>query len=106
MAITNPQAVKFCNEEVRTVADKAAAYYWQAKAFLSEWDSNGLGSLIPNDAGEIVVDGSAEDGRGPITGADVHGLRNHIQAMVSDLEANANMKRNILMKIEVNGSPS
>ena len=105
MAITNAQAVRFCNEEVRTVADKAAAYYWQAKAFLAEWNAQNLGAIIPNDANEIVVDGSAEDGRGPITGADVNGLKNHIQAMVTDLEANANLKLNILAKIEVNGRP-
>ncbi len=106
MAITNPQAVRFANEEVRTVSDKAAAYYWQAKAFLTEWDANDLGAVIPNDAVEIVVDGSAEDGRGPITGEDINDLRTHIETMVADLEANANLKLNILLKIEVNGSPS
>lgn len=105
MAITNSQAVRFCNEEVRTVADKAAAYYWQAKAFLAEWDAQDLGTLIPNDPSETVVDGSAEDGRGPITGKDVHNLKGHIESMVADLEANANLKLNILTKIEVNGSP-
>lgn len=106
MAITNPQAVRFANQEVRTVADKAAAYYWQAKAFLAEWDANGLGSVIPNDATELVVDGSAEDGRGPITGKDINNLKGHIETMVADLEANASLKLNILSKIEVNGSPS
>lgn len=106
MAIDNPQAVKFCNEEVRTVADKAAAYYWQAKAFLAEWSAQNLGSIIPDDPLQIIVDGSAEDGRGPITGRDVNNLKTHIEAMVTDLETNANMKLNILMKIEVNGSPS
>jgi len=105
MAITNPQAVAFSNERVRALADKAAAYYWAAKAFLLEWDAAGIGAVIPNDAGELMVDGSATDGRTPITGAGVNGLKGHVALMVADLEANANAKLNILLKIEVNGSP-
>ena len=106
MPITNPQAVRFANEEVRTVADKATAYYWQGKAFLLEWVAGSLGAVIPDDAGELIVDGSAEDGRGQITGKNANDLKDHLQAMVDDLEANNNLKLNILLKIEVNGSPS
>ena len=106
MAITDPQVVKFSNEEVRTVADKAVAYYWQAKAFVTEWDAQGLGALIPNSAAEIVVDGSAEDGRGPITGQDIHNLYTQLTTMITDLENNSNLKLNVLSKIEVNGSPN
>lgn len=105
MAITNPQAVKFSNERVRALADAAAKYYWAAKAFASEWNATGMSSLIPNDPVETVVDGSAEDGRTPITGRDINNLKGHTDAMVADLEANSNLKLNILLGIEVNGSP-
>lgn len=102
--ITNPQAVRFCNEQARTLADAAAAYYWKAKSVLAEWNSTGMSSLLPNTS-DPVIDGSATDGRTVITGANVNGLINHVQAMVADLEANSNAKLNILMRIEVNGSP-
>lgn len=104
MPIDNPQAVAFSNERARTLADAAARYYWAAKAFLAEWDAADIGAVMPNSS-DVVVDGSLTDGRTPITGANVNGLKAHVDAMVADLEANSNLKLNILLKIEVNGSP-
>jgi hypothetical protein len=105
MAITDPQAVKFSNDRVRTLADAAAKYYWAAKAFALEWDATSMGTLIPSDGAETVVDGSAEDGRMPITGLDINNLKAHTDAMLTDLEANSSAKLGILLQIEVNGSP-
>ena len=53
--ITDAEAVRFCNEVIRPLADKAAAYYYAS--------------------------------------------------LVADLEANTKQKLNILLQIEVNGSP-
>jgi hypothetical protein len=36
MPITDPQAVKFCNEKVRPIADRYAQLYWLSKIFLTE----------------------------------------------------------------------
>jgi hypothetical protein len=102
--ITNPEAVRLTNEMVRTVADKAVRYYYAAKAILNEWAATDMGTKIPNTS-DVIVDGSATDGRHPITGANVNGLMSHLQAMVDDLEANGNLKLNILLGIEVNGRP-
>ena len=77
MEITNPEAVRFCNERVRQLADIATKYYYAAKAFTNEWNATGMGAKIPNTT-DLVVDGSAQDGRSPITGANVNGLKNHI----------------------------
>ena len=102
--ITNPEAVRFCNERARVLADIATKYYYAAKAFTNEWNATGMGTKIPNTA-DLIIDGSATDGRSSITGANVNGLKNHVGAMLTDLEASSNAKLNILLGIEVNGSP-
>jgi hypothetical protein len=99
--ITNPEAVRFSNEIVRTNADKAARYYYAAKAMLNEWAATDMGTKIPNTS-DLIVDGSATDGRGPITGANANGLKTHLETMVADLEANNNAKLNILLQIAGN----
>ena len=102
--ITNPEAVRFSNEKVRTLADAATKYYYAAVGFLNEWNATDMGTKIPNTS-DVIIDGSATDGRTPITGANVNGLKGNVAAMVADLEANSNLKLNILLGIEVNGSP-
>lgn len=102
--ITNPQVRRFANEEARVVADRATEYYYKAKAFLDEWDATGMGALVPNTA-DIIIDRDQDDGRAWITGAMVHGLHDHLAVMIADLEANTNAKLNVLLQIEVNGSP-
>ena len=102
--ITNPEAVKFCNEKVRVLADLATKYYYAARALVNEWEATNMGTKIP-DTADVIIDGSAEDGRSTITGAKVNGMKNHVEAMANDLEANTNQKLNILLQIEVNGSP-
>jgi len=99
--IVNPEAIRFSNEKVRTLADAAANYYYAAKAMLNEWDATGMAAKIPNTS-DVLIDGSATDGRSVITGANVNGLKAHVATMVADLEATANQKLNILLKIEVN----
>ena len=102
--ITDPQAVRFANEKVRVLADLATRYYYAALAFANEWDANNIGAIIPSTP-DVIVDGSATDGRTPITGANVNALHGHLAMMITDLEASANQKLDVLLKIEVNGSP-
>jgi len=104
MAITNPQAVVFCNEKVRPTADKYMQLYWLAKFFTQEWAATGMAALIPNTA-DIVVDGSETDGRTPITGQMVNGLKNNLDLLITDLEANSKAKLNGLSQIAVNENP-
>lgn len=104
MAITDPEAVRFSNEKARTLADASLRYYWKSKGFSDEWIAKNMGAKI-TDTADVIEDGSDVDGRTTITGANVNGLLGHVDAMVADLEANNNLKLNILMKIAVNGSP-
>lgn len=104
MTITNPEAVKFCNEKIRPAADKYAQLYWRAKILIAEWNAAGIGTLIPNTT-EAIDDGALLDGRTPITGAMVNGLKNNLQAVITDLEASAGVKLNGLTMIAVNETP-
>jgi len=99
--ITNPEAVRFCNERVRVAADKLATAYLFAKAVSAEWYANNLGELLPVSA-DPVIDGSAADGRHPITGNDVSNLITRLSELVADYEANDNAKLNTILGIAVN----
>lgn len=102
MAITNPQAVTFSNQFARTRADTFAQTYYATRQMVDEWDASGLAAIIPNDAAETVEDGSAVDGRTPITGANINGFITYARAWLADLEANNNAKLNVLLNISVN----
>lgn len=99
--ITNPQAVRFSNEEIRPLADAYANLYFAAKRVAAAWSAQDIGTLIPNTS-DVIIDGSATDGRAAITGAKVNGLISACGALVTDLEANSNLKRDILLQIAVN----
>lgn len=99
--ITNPTAVKFCNEVIRPLADKYAQLYYAAKTGGDVWTAQNLAALIPNTA-DPVIDGSATDGRATITGAMVNGFVANCAALIADLEATSKLKLNALLKIAVN----
>jgi len=105
MAITDPQAVSFANQYVRTRADQMTRTYYRAKELLDVWDALGLSPKFPNNPAEIVVDGSPDDGRTPISGQRVQQLvETYLRAVVNDLDANGKLKLNILLAIQTNGT--
>ena len=100
--ITNVEAVRFCNEKVRVAADKLAQAYYFAAAVQQEWFANNLSALITNSAEDNVVDGSASDGRHPITGADATNIITRCSELITDMEANSNAKLNTVLNVSVN----
>lgn len=100
--ITNAEAVKFCNEKVRVAADKLAQLYYTAKAVSQEWTANDLGSVIAYNNGDLVVDGSAQDGRHPISGIDVNNLITRLTEIVADMEAGGGAKLNTVLAVATN----
>ena len=102
MDITNAEAVKFCNERVRCAADKLAQCYYYAKLVQQEWNANNMAALIPNDAGDTVIDGSATDGRHVISGADATNIITRCGELVTDYEASTNAKLNTILGVAVN----
>lgn len=86
-AITNPVAIKFCNEKIRVSADLLAQLDNFAQAVLNEWTALGTSTLIPNTTDVIVdgasvngVDGTGGDGRPVITGAKATNIINRLTA--------------------------
>ena len=101
--ITDPEAVRFCNEQVRVGADKLAQMYYAAKAIKDEWIANpNLATLIAFDNPDDVVDGSATDGRHPISGIEVNNLITRLGELITDMEAGGNAKLNTVLAVAVN----
>lgn len=99
--ITNPEAVKFCNERVRVMADLLGQVYFTAKAIQAEWYANNLGEILPVSV-DVVVDGAANDGRHPITGNDAVSIIIRAGEIVADFEASSNAKLNTILGVAVN----
>ena len=102
MPNTNPQAIKIANDKIRRLGDKFAQLYNAVKSAQIEYTAENWATLFPNDA-EIIVDGSAEDGRTPITNADVRNfMLTDAVAFLNSLETASNAGRNRVFKIAPN----
>jgi hypothetical protein len=105
MAVTNVQAIKFCDEDIRPAADALSQLYYRAKDLLARWSANGqnIVALVPNDA--TVVNDTATtgpDGRPPITGAHINNIIARLDEFVTDYEASGSAKLNTVTAVAVN----
>ena len=84
---SNPQVVKFSNEQIRTVADDLYQLYWKAKSVVQNYTSDGIGALVTTagDA-ELIADGSVSDGRTRITGNDLKNLITALSELIDYVE--------------------
>lgn len=103
MSNSNPQAVAFANNYARRAADDVVSCYLTMKRFLQVWNGQSIVSVIPNDAG-VIVDGSATDGRAPITDAQVNVLVANLSTLVAQFEASANLILNQTLQVSVNAA--
>lgn len=101
-AITDPAAAKFSNEKIRVMADELATVYFTAKALVASWNATSMGSKITNTA-DLISDGSAQDGRTQITGAQATAIVTRAQEFITDYEAGSNAKLNTALIPRVNG---
>lgn len=102
MPNSNPQAVRIANEKIRPLTDKMAGLYDALKSAQIEFTAENWTELFPNDA-EVIVDGSATDGRTPITNAEVRAfMLTDAVAFLTALEASSNAGRNRVFKIATN----
>ncbi len=99
--ITDPAAVRFANEKVRVAADKLAQAYYFAKLVNNEWHATGMSSLITNTA-DTIIDGSANDGRHSLTGAEATNIITRCQDLLTDYETANNAKLNTILNVAVN----
>lgn len=109
MAITNSEAVVFSDEKLRPVADLLAQLYNLAKSVNDEWVARNMGTIIPNDAAEVLHDsaygtnGTDGDGRPVVDGQDLNRVITMlITDFVNDLEANADLKLKVVLRVAVN----
>lgn len=99
--VTNPQAIRFCNERVRQAADKFAQLYYWCSIVRDEWLAQDIGSLVPNDTSEII-DGAQTDGRPVVTGADVHTIKDRVLELLALLDADSGAKLAEVLSVAVN----
>ena len=103
-AITNPQAVKFCNEKVRILSDLIEKTRRTAEQFaidvVTEFEANTGG----NANGDTVTDGAAEDGRSIITKLSVANVKFVAEQLVTCL--NTDDRETLIAAVSVNGQPS
>ena len=99
--ITDPQAIRFANERVRVAADRFAQLYYWCGIVRDEFIAQDIASLIP-DSADVIIDGSATDGRPIITGADVHNIKDLVVEFIGNLDANTAWKLNEVLSVAVN----
>ena len=97
--ITDAQAVKFCNEQIRPAANSLAQLYYEAKRVYQVWTANELGNVIAYDNADAVIDGSASDGRPIVSGVDINNLVTRLSEIVTDYEADSNAKLNTILAV-------
>jgi hypothetical protein len=110
MPITNPEAIGFCNNQARKVADLLSQAYYAAKAANAVWVANNYGGALITVGGGVVRDsasptddnGTGGDGRPVITGNDVNNLMNRMSELIADYEASGNAKLNTILNVAVN----
>lgn len=96
--MSDPQVVKFCNEQVRPFCDRIAQVTKEAQLLVSAFSAKGLESLMV--ANEQIEDGSATDGRTPMTKDDVVALVAATSAIIATLEDQS--LEALILKIAVN----
>jgi len=73
MAITDPEVIRFINEEVRPLAEQMRAMKIKSAQIVARWFGNAINSRTPNDS-TAVDDGRQTEGASRLTGADVNSL--------------------------------
>lgn len=102
MTISNIQGIAFSNGKIRVLADLFAQTYATALALQNAWNAQGMGSIITNTS-DVILDGSAVDGRPIITGAQATEIVVLAENFVTAYQANTNAQLNAVLEVAVNG---
>ena len=107
MAVTDKRAIDFSNQWLRTAADVLARGYSSGSGILSMWQIQQVAALIADDAAELLADGSPDDGRPPMSGADAHLVIEALQAFKAAFDATAsNGQSHITNILRVSPNPT
>lgn len=77
--ITDAEAIRYCNEQVRPLAERMRALDYEIQAALVTYNA-GVGDIFYNATGETIEDGRADEGVSRLTGNDVLLLVTQMQA--------------------------
>jgi hypothetical protein len=108
--ITNAQVVKWSNERLRQLADLSTRTYYAAKSYQTDYATSAIaGAMALAANGDVVVDGSKEDGRTPVTKLAIVNFLAGLNALVTQFETIVSgvgtPMTTIQNGIQVNGSP-
>jgi hypothetical protein len=85
--ITDPQAIKFANEVVRPIAEKLRGLKAEIDSHMLTWHAGGVGAMFGGDnLAASVEDGRENEGVSRLTGNDVVGLLNQVEALQTQLD--------------------
>lgn len=84
MPVTNPEAIRFCNEQVRPACEKFRALKAEVDAIIATW--NGGLNVILGVAEGTVEDGREAEGVSRITGNDVTGVMVQLTSFQTQLD--------------------
>ena len=100
MPNSNPQAVLFANQKIRPLVDQAISLYLGIQLFQQEWTQQNIATVIPNDS-NLIADGSAQDGRPPMTDAQAQIVQADLQTILNVFTANSSLILNQLLAVAV-----
>lgn len=100
MPNTNPQAIKLANERFRRLDDKLAQTYHFCRLLQAQIKAEGIDTLFTNDK-DPLVDGSAEDGRSPLTNEDIKRMIAIVDEVVAFFDSDP-ARRDLLLRGAVN----
>lgn len=83
--ITDPIAIKFCNEKVRPLAERARALYYLMQDFLTEWNG-GTATFFAAADSSPVQDGRDDAGVSRLTAWDVVTFQSKLAAAIAEIE--------------------
>ena len=84
MAITDPEAIKFVNEQIRPLAESVRALKARIDATTVKWFA-GLNTVIGTSADDTIEDGRDAEGVSRLTSADVVALLTQLLAIQTAL---------------------
>lgn len=81
MAITNPEAVKFSNEQIRPLCEEARALMARITSMQTSWFA-GVNTEFPNDT-TAVADNRDAEGASRLVGTDINGAVSNLLAILA-----------------------
>jgi len=109
MANTNPQAVAWDNTRARPMANLLYQAYLSAKSLVLQYNAQNIAAVCPPGDQTIIADGSATDGRTPITNDDAYAIVLRAQDLVNYFEGTGTVTPNSgyltnIAKVQVNAT--